>query len=47
MAQNLSKSGISDGSVLFAAHVTQSIDALTAEEAYDVSISGSFPVTIQ
>ena len=44
MAKTLSKSGITNASVIQAGHVTQSIDALTGEEAYDVTISGSLEV---
>jgi hypothetical protein len=42
MALTLSKTGIVDGQVINAAQISQSIDALTAAEAYDISISGSF-----
>ena len=42
MALNLSKTGIVDGQVITAAQITQSIDALTAAAAYNITISGSF-----
>jgi hypothetical protein len=42
MALNLSTAGIVDGQVITAAQITQSIDALTGAEAYDITISGSF-----
>lgn len=45
MANQLSKTGISDSQTLYAAHVTQSIDALTGVEAYDLVISGSLKAT--
>jgi hypothetical protein len=41
MALTLSNAGISSGSLIEAAHVSQSIDALTGVEAYDITISGS------
>ena len=41
MANKLSKTGMSDGSLITAAQLTQSIDALTAEHAYNIYISGS------
>ena len=44
MAKILSKSGISTGQDVLASHVTQSIDALTGIEAYDITISGSLDV---
>jgi len=42
MALTLSTTGIVDGQVITAAQITQSINALTAAAAYDISISGSF-----
>ena len=42
MALTLSKTGITDGQVITAAQITQSIDALTGAAAYDITISGSF-----
>lgn len=45
MALNLSKTGIVDGQVITAAQITQSIDALTAAAAYNITISGSFAFT--
>jgi hypothetical protein len=45
MAKILSKTGISSGSIVQAWHVTQSIDAFTGVEAYDITLSGSLIVT--
>jgi len=45
MALTLSNAGISSGSLIEAAHVSQSIDALTGVEAYDITISGSLTTT--
>ena len=45
MAIKLSNTGITSGSVIRAAAVSQSIDALTGEIAYDINISGSFTTT--
>ena len=45
MAKTLSKSGISTGQDVLAGHVTQSVDALTGTEAYDITISGSLVTT--
>ena len=45
MALTLSKVGISQNNVIEAFHVTQSIDALTGTEAYDITISGSFTLS--
>lgn len=42
MALNLSTTGIVDGQVITAAQITQSINALTGVNAYDITISGSF-----
>ncbi len=41
MAKTLSKTGIITGQDILAKHVTQSIDALTGIDAYDITISGS------
>ena len=45
MAKELSKSGISTGQDILAGHVTQSVDALTGTEAYDITVSGSLTIT--
>ena len=45
MPKTLSNTGIATNQTIFAANVTQSIDAFTAAEAYQVSISGSLSVT--
>jgi hypothetical protein len=45
MANTLSKIGITSGSKVEAWHVTQSIDAFTGIEAYDITLSGSLTVT--
>jgi hypothetical protein len=45
MAKILSKTGITSGSKVEAWHVTQSIDAFTGVEAYDITLSGSLTVT--
>ncbi len=45
MALTLSNSGISTGQDILAAQISQSIDALTKTEAYDITISGSLTVT--
>ena len=44
MAKTLSKTGISNSSTIQAAHITQSIDALTGASDYDITISGSLVV---
>lgn len=41
----LSKIGITTGNTVEPGHVTQSIDAFTGIEAYDISLSGSFNMT--
>lgn len=41
MANTLSKAGIETSNTVEAWHVTQSIDALTGTDAYDITISGS------
>ena len=45
MAKSLSKTGITTGNTVRAFHVTQSIDAFTGTEAYDIVLSGSLEVT--
>jgi hypothetical protein len=45
MALTLSNSGISNSSTIEAAHISQSIDALTGAAAYDIKISGSLTLT--
>ena len=45
MAKRLSKAGIVDGRLAQAYHVTQSIDAFTGVDAYDITLSGSLVVT--
>jgi hypothetical protein len=45
MAKTLSKSGIFNGHDVDAWHVSQSVDAFTKVEAYDITVSGSFTVT--
>tara|TARA_R110000737_G_scaffold33387_1_gene51651 strand:+ start:451 stop:1368 length:918 start_codon:yes stop_codon:yes gene_type:complete len=45
MAKTLSKSGISTSATIAAWHVTQSIDALTGNSAYNITISGSLNLT--
>ena len=45
MAKLLSKTGIVSLSTIRPWHVSQSVDALTGTEAYDISISGSLTVT--
>lgn len=45
MAKTLSKTGISTDSTINAAHVTQSVDALTGTYAYNITVSGSLTVT--
>ena len=44
MAKNLSLSGIQTGQAIEAKHVTQSINAFTGVEAYDITVSGSLTV---
>ena len=44
MAKNLSLSGIQTGQAIEAKHVTQSIEAFTGAEAYDITVSGSLTV---
>lgn len=45
MACTLSNTGIQQGLVIFSQHVSQSVDAFTGAEAYDITISGSLEVT--
>jgi len=45
MALTLSNSGIISGSIIKAAEISQSIDAFTGVEAYDINLSGSLAVT--
>lgn len=45
MNKILSNTGISSGSIIEAHHVSQSIDALTGADGYDITISGSLTVT--
>ena len=45
MAKSLSKTGITTGNTVKAGHVTQSIDAFTGVEAYDLTLSGSLVIT--
>jgi hypothetical protein len=45
MANTLSKTGIINGQTILPIHVTQTIDALTATDAYDITISGSLTLT--
>jgi hypothetical protein len=45
MAQTLSKTGIANNSTIQAWQVSQSIDALTGQVAYDITISGSLTLT--
>jgi len=45
MAKNLSKTNITINNVIYPQHITQSIDAFTGIEAYDIYLSGSLTVT--
>ena len=45
MAKRLNKSGVSVTKTIFSAQVSQSIDAFTGEDNYDINVSGSFSVT--
>ena len=45
MAKKLSNTGIAANQIIFSANVSQSVDAFTGEDAYDISVSGSFSVT--
>ena len=45
MAKILSQAGIETSNLVEAWHVTQSIDAFTGVEAYDITLSGSLTVT--
>lgn len=46
MAKTLSKTGITNGQTIQPSHVTQSIDAFTATDAYDISLSGSLTLDV-
>jgi hypothetical protein len=45
MAKTLSKAGILTGADILAGHVTQSVDAFTGIEAYNITISGSTTIS--
>ena len=45
MAKVLSLTGIATGETIKASEISQSIDALTGNEAYDITISGSLTLT--
>lgn len=45
MAKTLSKTGIITNNIVEAYHVTQSIDAFSGTEAYDITLSGSLVLT--
>jgi hypothetical protein len=45
MAKTLSKTGITTGNTVEAFHVTQSIDAFSGTDAYDITLSGSLIVS--
>ena len=45
MAKQLSKAGIITGADILAKHVTQSVDAFTGIDAYDITVSGSVTVS--
>jgi hypothetical protein len=45
MAKTLSKINVQTGEVVEAHHISQSIDAFTGTEAYDITLSGSFTLT--
>jgi hypothetical protein len=45
MANTLTQIGIETGNTVEAYHVSQSIDAFTGAEAYDITLSGSFNMT--
>ena len=44
MASILSKTGIQDNNTIRVWHITQSVDAFTGTEAYDITLSGSLTV---
>ena len=46
MANTLSKTGITNGQTIQPSHVTQSIDAFTGTEAYDITLSGSLTLDV-
>ena len=45
MANILSQVGITSGSTVQAGHITQSIDAFSGTQAYDIKLSGSLTIT--
>jgi hypothetical protein len=45
MANTLTQVGIETGNLVEAYHITQSIDAFTGAEAYDITLSGSLTIT--
>jgi hypothetical protein len=45
MAKNLSNNGIVLNQTIYPQHVSQSVDAFTGADAYDITVSGSFTVT--
>jgi hypothetical protein len=45
MANILSLTGISSGSIVQVGHITQSIDAFTGTQAYNITLSGSLTIT--
>ena len=45
MAKRLEKTGVQTGQIIFASEVSQSIDAFTGVDAYDINLSGSLNVT--
>ena len=45
MAKSLSNSGIVLNQIIYPQQVSQSIDALTGADDYDITVSGSFTVT--
>jgi hypothetical protein len=44
MANTLSTTGISSNSIIKPEHISQSIDAFTGVEAYDITLSGSLSI---
>jgi len=45
MAKNLSNNGIVLNQTIYPQHVSQSVDAFTGADDYDITVSGSFTVT--
>jgi hypothetical protein len=45
MALTLSKTNITTGNIINASDITQIVDAFTKQEAYDITLSGSFQMT--